>query len=183
MRTRYFFIVLFGIGLFASYYGNQLTGQSTATAPVQEVAILEVYLVQSSSSQLDKDGHLKATLASTRSEKFTLNSHTLLKQPNVGFYTDNKTWQLTADSAIFDEQANLITLQNNVILKSQDGQAQLTTTELSINNKLYTAFTDAAVNIQLNGSNTDATGIRINMDDEIMSFPANVKTRFQPSRK
>lgn len=183
MQTRYFFIFLFTIGLFASYYSHQLTDQATPISAEKEKDIVEMYLTHSSSSTLNQDGSLKGTLESIYSEKFTSNKKMTLTKPNIGIYTHTQKWLLTADSASYDKKNNTFALQDNVRLEREDQQARMTTTELFINNEKNLAFTKAPVNIQIDGSNTDSTGIKINMQDETISLPANVRTSFKPPRK
>ena len=183
IRTRYFFILLFTIGLFASYYGSQLTGKTIPSKNEAAENLLEVYLIDSSSSKLDEKGLLQLTLVADTSQKFSLNKHMLLTNPRIGFYEQAQPWLLNADIANFNESSNTITLQDNVILRQQDDQIRLTTSVLFIDSKKQTATTEAAVNIRANNSNTDATGITINMQDETILLPANVNTSINPKGK
>ncbi len=182
MRTRYFFILLFAIGLFASYYGHQLTGRETVKHSRGTEKTIEAYLTHSRSSQLDERGQLSSTVTAQKTEKFSQNQLLVITQPNISFYEQAQPWHLSANTANFDKNNNTILLQDNVRFYSDDKKAQLSTSSLIINNDQHTAFTDAPVNIKINQSQTDATGITINMQDQSILLPAHVKTTIRPHR-
>ena len=103
--------------------------------------------------------------------------------PRIGFYEQPQPWTLSADSASFNEIDNSFILQDNVILFSQDEKAKLTTSLLLIDNQKQTATTEADVKIKFNNSQTRAKGITINMQDDTILLPANVKTTINPKGK
>lgn len=183
MRRGFFITLLIVIGIFANYYYRQLTGQASSPIVLQESQILEAYLNTLQSTQLNEQGALSHRLQADKAEKYSDTEDLIIDHPILNLEDEEPGWQVSAEQAIANQQQDTIKLQGQVLLERHDGQARLETDYLTLDNSQNKAFTDADVELQFNGSTTQAQGFIIDMNKESVHLPANVRSTYSPPQK
>ena len=140
-----------------------------AAAPVQaDYQITEIHINET------LEGNLRWTLDADRAEVFDKDQRTDMKKVVIKVFTKDSTWTVTGDQGSLDNQNRNVSIQGNVILTSSDGLT-LKTTELGWRNADRNLFTEAAVEIEREGTTITGRGFDVRMAEEQAVLQKNVR--------
>lgn len=176
---KWFIIASFvTVGLIVSYHGlkpHQLFSTNHNTS-----AQMNFYLNNIESRKFSDDGKLTQILTTKKAFQNANQSSITLDTINIEVGLGDNRWNVSAASGTTDAELKKITLQNSVKLFQINGTAEIFTEMLTLDSEQEIAYTDLAIKILLNGSETNATGLHVDLKQETIQLKNNVKTTYDP---
>lgn len=177
---KWFFITSFiALGLIASYHGlrpdtlfhNDKTSSDSA---------MSFYLHNVELHSFNEQGDLIQVLTAANTSQRADQNEIILDTLQLDIGLAENRWHISSLSGTTDSLLQKITLTNSVRLIRVDGTAEIFTELLALDADSETAYTDAPIKILFNGSETNATGLHIDLQQETIHLKNNVKTYYDP---
>lgn len=183
MRIRFIIAIITVLALLLWYYSTIMTSNTLTPVSANKENIVEAYLYNFKSNTLDESGKLSSTVSSPHAVKFQGKEQLEIQLPIIKLQQEQTEWLISAQTADINTETNLVKLNDNVRLENQTKKALLTTQHITINTDTKTAISTDDVTIKINGSNSFSSGITINMQEETLLLPANVRSSYLPKPK
>ncbi|MCP8900186.1 LPS export ABC transporter periplasmic protein LptC [Gilvimarinus xylanilyticus] len=191
MRTRQPkpWIIVVGFCIALGYGALHFTPRDLALsdAPVQPKQTLpETYILGMIDRSFDDDGRLSYTLEAEQVTYFEQGQGTdgTLTKPKVLFLSEKTTpWNLEADKGHVYSGNNTVILNDNVVAYSRSddhGELTLLTETLNIDTDKQYAHTDKPVTMRSARSNTQAVGLKADLQEGRMELLSEVRGRYEP---
>lgn len=186
MRKQYVVLalaLLAGIGLLNL---DRVREAPLVTTPVaNDAEEADYYGEQLYQRQFNASGQLEQSFRAASLQHFPLSAISHFTQPHIiTTGDDGKTWQIDALKGEAADQDKLLTLQQQVEIRSlspaPDEQILITTDWLRYHSGLQTATTDAPVLIRHPATLTTATGMTLNVAERTLYLHHQVNTRYVP---
>ncbi|MCM0612686.1 LPS export ABC transporter periplasmic protein LptC [Marinobacter sediminum] len=144
------------------------------------------FIVNGSYTTYDEAGNLKVQFTSPRIEQFEEGNLATMESPRAELYGEpgTKPWVVEAENGSLLQNENLLYLTGNVrvIRTVGDREATLTTSSLTLDNDLGTAYTDAPVEITDRIGVTRAKGMKAWIDKRILELNSQVEGRYETGK-
>lgn len=114
------------------------------------------------------------------------NDYTLIRQPELTFYTEEPPWRMSADQGRITDRGLTLTLADNVHIWQADPNdpevrtSELTTESLTVRPMEKTAHTDAAVTIETALGTISAVGMEADLRNQQIQFLSRVQGSYEP---
>lgn len=162
-------------------------------APEQEAHTYpQAYLVDSRTRRFNPQGQLRYRLDSTRADHFQYSDngpsdqdYSIILQPKVGFHDpDGPPWYLNAEQGQSNADGSRIRLWEDVQAwqSVEGGRSELLTEELIIFPNRQFAETDKAVKMRSPQGETDAVGMRANLERDHIELLSEVRGTYTSNR-
>ena len=134
----------------------------------------------------DEEGHLEIQLTSPRIEQFENDNRATLEKPVARVFPQQRPqpWIIKADEGSLLQTEGLLHLTRNVVItrRSDDSEATLTTSALTLDNNEGTVYTDQPVTITEPFGVTRATGMKAWIDQRILELNSQVDGQYETFR-
>jgi len=134
----------------------------------------------------DEEGHLEIQLTSPRIEQFENDNRATLEKPVARVFPQQRPqpWIIEADEGSLLQTEGLLHLTRNVVItrRSDDSEATLTTSALTLDNNEGTVYTDQPVTITEPFGVTRATGMKAWIDQRILELNSQVDGQYETFR-
>lgn len=165
-------------GLVASYY--ELKPGHFFPSDHNTSTQLSFYLNNIESRSFNEEGSLTQILTTQKASQNTASNQITMNAVNLKIGQGNKRWTISANTGSTDSQLQQVTLQDSIKLTSGDGTTEVYTEELVLDGEKEIAYTDLPIKILVNGSETTATGLHVDLKQETIHLKHNVKTYYDP---
>lgn len=191
MRSRQpkSWIIVVGVCIALGYGALHFTPRDLALSdapPQAKQALPETYIVGMVDRSFDANGQLSHTLKAEQVTYYARSQGTdgTLQKPRVLFFNEKGTpWNLEADTGHIYSDNNTVTLNDNVVAYSHSedhGQLTLLTESLSIDTDKQYAHTDKPVTMRSARSNTQAVGLKADLQEGRLELLSEVRGRYEP---
>jgi LPS export ABC transporter protein LptC len=179
MKKRYLLslVVLSGI-TFSYFYEPNIHTFTSDTLP--QSTPLSFYLKKLETRSFNQLGQHTNTLSSIYAYQRANNKSIYFDLPEMQIALQSAPWIAHATNGLSSENQKRITLSDSVVLSRFDGIADVSTETLVFDSKDEVAYTESAVEILARGSKTQADGVHIDLNNEVIHLRNNVKTYYVP---
>ncbi|CAM3794639.1 LPS export ABC transporter periplasmic protein LptC [Parendozoicomonas haliclonae] len=182
-QLLYIFLVLGFVGLIG-YWSYSTDNPTSMPRAAQEDKEPDFFIRDAFITEYDVNGALASTLESDEISHFPHNDTTLLKQPDLWtFEEDRQPWHTTADNGRILPDGETVELIDNVVMIQQDGNGQseqrVDTDFLTVYSGEDYADTDAPVRITNEPGVTTAVGMRAFYKRDFIQLKSKVNSIYE----
>ncbi len=143
---------------------------------------VEIFMNDFELTAMDENGVPGYLITGNRLEKYNDSSDTNIEQPVFHILQKDKEWKINAATAIINNEDEIVTLENNVIMQQQNIEPAVTirTQKLTIDIKKQLASTRQPVEITQGDSLLKSTGMIFNNITSEMELYSNVSGYYLP---
>lgn len=173
-------------GLLAAYHYepwqlDRAMGKRTTEKDIPQITdTLNLYIDQLESRQFDSQGRLTRQLHTDRAAQYLGQQHILMQRPILRAGFDNNRWQGEANIGRTHTDTEVMILEGDVSFHRIANTARIETRQLVIDSRQKKAFTDQAVTISTDDSQTTADGLAIDFESQTIELKSNVRTYYRP---
>ena len=184
MRKRWLLLLLAALFAAALLTVEQYTGSLGFGPVASSNTEPDYYGKQLQHRRYDASGHLQQTLLSQGSSHNPHTRQTHLEQPVVLTRDDQQqTWRVSASDGLITDGTNLLELSGGVLVDSQPTQANQQFLTISTDQLMYspddtTAWSDVPVHLNTNSGNSDAGGMKLDLNRQRLELKGQVSTRY-----
>lgn len=187
MKKRYLLLaltVLMGMAMLAvDNYTQEIADILTESTPDTEA---DYYGEGLRNRQFGEQGQLQQQFIAKSSRHIPALYQTQFTQPVIQARTDDsKLWQVSAQSGTMNDRENILRLRQNIHihpLQPDPSNLSIRTESLNYHMNEQLALTDKLVTIKSTASHISATGMKLDIRKEHITFNAKVSTRHVPQK-
>ncbi|MCY0965553.1 LPS export ABC transporter periplasmic protein LptC [Parathalassolituus penaei] len=184
MRKRWLLLLLAVLFATALLMVERYTGELGISVGSVSNAEPDYYGQQLQHRRYDVSGRLQQTLLSQGSSHNPHTRQTHLEQPVILTRDDQQqTWRVSAADGYIGDGNSLIELAGGVLVDSQPTRANQQFLTISTERLMYspddtTAWSDVPVHLNSNSGNSDAGGMKLDLNRQRLELTGKVSTRY-----
>ena len=154
----------------------------------------QTFMTQVETREFDAQGRLQHVINTPRITQYQINpdapsdqDYTLIDQPKIDLYQDNRTtpWHISARLGQTQANSKELRLTGDVLIhqdSSDQGPIDINTTELWVYPSKQFAQTDKAVTMRGTAIQVDAVGMEAHLLDDNIQLKSHVRATYEPKR-
>lgn len=174
------------VALFSLLWQSDEPSEPVDAAALRGESEPDGFVVNGHFVSYDEDGRITTRFRSPRVEQFEARNETVMEAPRASLYGDSGVpWNVQAAEGRFLEADEIVYLTGDVKVtrEAESGRPlTLTTTELTLDNRERTVYTDKPVELTDAFSLTRATGMKAWIDERILELDSQVEGRYETGR-